>query len=738
MVIALDFAIASSASYRISRPGTGCVPCKMVVSAVAQFQRRTTGDVPPATMGSTVTVVGKMIYVIAGRLVASKQMISDVYCLDLTTCIWRKLVIEGANLPPARYFHTAAAYGQSIVIHGGMGNLEGAEAMCVLGDVVLFDTKKKTWTTCYSPELSTATDLQPRPRYAHLSVVSSTRLVILGGQDIQNDYLEDAAVYDLQQHTWTGIHPLTKQCGTYRSTAVNGEMHSAASYPTDSSSELKAAGLFECTTTTSASHASSGESLPDGGNQTRNELGRMPSHASVATVSSVSSLNRSIPSNRAIPAPKIKQEKSENDSISSSPSPTEYICLYSNFSFRDVQRELHLIGLVNDGFNIVRDQSASLVGPVLPPGLRFPSGNIIGDRMVISGTYLSNSSQSFSVWVMSMSSFIWQKIDLDALLSVGSWNKGIYCEAMESYCIFGNRDRSLLDDYNKRQINYDHLTVLNLDAFGMTNPAGMNMSPTARDLGLLAMADPVFTDMDLITQDGTVIPVLSKILISKWPGFLDIIASTLNPGRPSSVISTNSMHDSTIADRVASILSAQDQANTSMLLNYATTRPRCFYMPYPHAIVHAFVRFLYTDLLTPSLEQSVDQLCALLVFSCTLNDRGTNPHLYRLNKLCKDCLHRLLTPKNARGIYEIGILTGQTGLQIRALEVMNQSGSVTGSDLEVNGTNGKQQEQMVENEGKQSRISVRGVEVIGDGPGGDAMGGSEFSSVRQTLQAVST
>lgn len=693
----------------------------MAISELAQYQRRTTGDVPAATMGTTATAIGNRIYVIAGRLVSTKQMTLDVYRFDLSSCHWKKLSVDTTNSPPARYFHTAAAYGQSIVIHGGMGNLEGAEALCVLGDVLLFDTKKETWTTCYSPEQATATDLQPRPRYAHLSVVSGNKLVILGGQDIQNDYLEDAALYDLELHTWTGIHPLTKQCGAYRSVAVNVQLQPDAAYPKDSTTELNAAEIFETRITTSP--VSSRESWPNRSKVPGNGLDPEVPLSDVA-----STVDPSI-------KPMTPLEK--HDRVPSSiPVETDYLCLYSNFSFLDVQRELHLLGIVKNDFHIIADQSASLKGPELPPGLRFPSASVIGTHMLISGTYLSDASQSFNIWTMCLETYQWNKLDLDALLTAGSWNKGIYLEAAESYVVLGNRDRSLLEDYNKRQVNCDHVIVLNTRAFGLSSPTGVNMSPMARDLGLLAMNDFAFADTDLITLDGTVIPVLSKIVISKWPGFIDIIGTAMNSGRPLSAVIAEPTHESTIADRVAAISSAQDQANTSMLLNYVTTRPRCFYMPYPHTLVQAFVHFLYTDQLPTSTLTSVDQLCALLLFKATIDDRGTNPCLYRLRKLCKDCLHRLLSSENARKVYEVGVLTGQRGLQIRAMQTLsaNQTDSSGAAKKEA------KPEQQKQEAVQQPVLAVDGLNeeqahVTTDLETNDVLDG-EVNSVRRNMSAL--
>lgn len=60
----------------------------------------------------------------------------------------------------------------------------------------------------------------PRARYAHLSSVSGPRLYIVGGQDLQNAWLDDVCVYDLRARRWATRRPYPRHAGTYRSVAV--------------------------------------------------------------------------------------------------------------------------------------------------------------------------------------------------------------------------------------------------------------------------------------------------------------------------------------------------------------------------------------------------------------------------------------------------------------------------------------------------------------------------------------
>ena len=63
-------------------------------------------------------------------------------------------------------------------------------------------------------------DFIPRARYAHLSAVSGSRLYIIGGQDLQNAWLDDVCVYDMHTRRWTVRRDYPRHAGTYRSVAV--------------------------------------------------------------------------------------------------------------------------------------------------------------------------------------------------------------------------------------------------------------------------------------------------------------------------------------------------------------------------------------------------------------------------------------------------------------------------------------------------------------------------------------
>ncbi|KAG8780878.1 hypothetical protein FRC15_009199 [Serendipita sp. 397] len=199
------------------------------VSDLTTFARRTQGDVPPPLVGASTTVVGDKMYLFGGRLVSLRKMVSDMYEFDLQTYIWRKIEPSSdEEVPGPRYFHSADAWNNHLVIFGGMGYTESAsDELCVLSDVRIFSLSTLSWVPSTPVQTASAEESidgievpPPRARYAHLSSITSSRLFIIGGQNLSNDWLDDIHVYDLPSKTWVMWKPYPRHCGTYRSVAV--------------------------------------------------------------------------------------------------------------------------------------------------------------------------------------------------------------------------------------------------------------------------------------------------------------------------------------------------------------------------------------------------------------------------------------------------------------------------------------------------------------------------------------
>lgn len=426
----------------------------------------TIDEVPPALVGASVNAIEDKVYVFAGRLATSRKMTNYLYVLDLNTLCWsRHIPPPDSDKPPkARYFHSASVYNKQLVIFGGMGYSRiSSDGLCVLDDVSVLDIETMCWVKpAIQPSL-----YSPQSRYAHLSAVTEdNKLVILGGQDLDNNYLDEFNVLNLKTWEWEQVKALEKHVGAYRSIAVT---------------------------------APPGTRLPSSNPQ--EEQNTMEQDL-------LQGNNEDI----------VRQSLQSMDDVNP-------IYLYTNYNFADVKRELQLI-YANTSTNaqtMIEDCSTYMNGSIMPPGLRFPTGHTLGNHMILAGTYLSPQSQSYSIWSLDLGKLTWSRIETGTVFNTGSWNRGVLHENTNRFLVFGNSNRSLLDDYNHRQVNFDHIAMVDLEAFGVYTLPKKTCSSLAQEMGLRLLNEPAVSDFHIITQDNLSIPVNSAVLSQRWPYFANLM-----------------------------------------------------------------------------------------------------------------------------------------------------------------------------------------------------------------------
>lgn len=229
---------------------------------------RTTGKEPRPLVGATTTIVGDKLYVFGGRRLSRTrpQLTSDLYELDLIRRHWTRIEARG-DIPPPRYFHSVCALGDTkLVCYGGMSpsvlpngqptipnqplNPQDPQPeVVVMSDIHIYDIPTRTW-------MRVPTSDSPQGRYAHCasilpsySVFASTNaplsaihhnlsspnapnsgqigitldgsggaeMVVVGGQDSSNHYIEQISVFNLRSLRWTSTTTLGRSCGAYRS-----------------------------------------------------------------------------------------------------------------------------------------------------------------------------------------------------------------------------------------------------------------------------------------------------------------------------------------------------------------------------------------------------------------------------------------------------------------------------------------------------------------------------------------
>ncbi|KAI1632389.1 kelch domain-containing protein [Biscogniauxia mediterranea] len=222
---------------------------------------RTTGREPHPLVGATTTILGDKLYVFGGRIISRSRpapLTSDLYELDLIRRHWSKVETTG-DIPPPRYFHSMCALGDTkMVCYGGMSPTSSGQPasaspdqqpeVTVMSDIYIYDVLTKKWT--YIP----STDA-PQGRYAHCACIlpssatfsshkaplsalqhnpssgnanegriginidgtGGAEMIVVGGQDGANHYIEQISVFNLRSLKWTSTQPLGKSCGAYRS-----------------------------------------------------------------------------------------------------------------------------------------------------------------------------------------------------------------------------------------------------------------------------------------------------------------------------------------------------------------------------------------------------------------------------------------------------------------------------------------------------------------------------------------
>jgi hypothetical protein len=572
------------------------------------------------------------MYLFGGRLVTERRMVSDLYVFDLETFVWERIPPSPEDdIPEARYFHCTETWNNQLIVFGGMGstpNSSNPEDLCVLNDVRFFDLSTMHWlpasaTNGASAE-SSAETLVPKPRYAHLSSVSADRLFIIGGQDLSNVWLDDIYVYDLLGRAWVQRRNFPHHCGTYRSVAVSANQRV----------RLPQEEVHSTDTTTI---------LGSPGSRFRPEKSP-PSTQAFTSSDSFVHMPYSAPPTDDFP----------ND-----------IYLYSNYNFTDVKREFEVFSPLPDTDFTITDRSTDMTGTSFPPGLRFPSGAILGTHFIIAGTYLAHTYQSYSIWALNMLTMTWSRIDSGSAMATGSWFRACLWAEANKFMIFGNRNGNLIEDYNRRLLSWDHVAVIDLESFGIYQPPPLQIDIPMQEFGLSALEEGVLADFEIICDDGRKVKCSRKTLEERWPWFKDQRNKFLARARQAIEILPSSSMDVGLPDLPGTPGSSEARPDPRLT-------PRAFNLSEPYPITLALLQYFYSLALITPLQHAPAVLSQLLILSSTYQ-------IHHLESLVKHAMHRALSNSTSVGVYEVATLCSCRSLQIRALKtVMSYSQKRTG------------------------------------------------------------
>jgi leucine-zipper-like transcriptional regulator 1 len=313
-----------------------------------------------------------------------------------------------------------------------------------------------------------------------------------------------------------------------------------------------------------------------------------------------------------------------------------------------------------DDFTIT-DRSEAMTGASLPPGLRFPTGAIIGTHLIIAGTYLAHSYQSFSIWALDLVTMTWSRIDAGTALTSGSWSRGCLWEDGAKLLIFGNRAGNLVEDYNRRLLSWDHVAYIDLEAFGIYQPPRLALDLRAQELGLAALEEGVLADFEIICDDGRKIKCSRKALEDRWPWFKEQRKIYLTAAaRALETLPASTSADIPLPVRRPIMPEGISEVQQDALESRPDPRltPRSFHLSEPYAITMALLQYIYSLALITPLQHAPPVLSALLLLATTYN----MPHL---ESLVKHAMHKALSPGSSVGVYEVATLCDCQSLQIR-------------------------------------------------------------------------
>ncbi|KAI9931024.1 hypothetical protein MW887_010679 [Aspergillus wentii] len=642
--------------------------------------RRTTGREPHPLVGATTTILGDKLYVFGGRVLSRSrpQLTSDLYELDLIRRHWTKVEATG-DVPPPRYFHSVCALGDNkLVCYGGMSpapndavpNGSGQESqpeVVVMSDIHVFDVPSRTWTRVPASD-------SPQGRYAHCATImpssayftsasaplsaihhnpasanphqgsigvdidgfGGAEMVVVGGQDSSNHYIEQISVFNLRSLKWTNTSTLGRSCGAYRSVVA----------------PLVGMNVSDI-----------GSTSPD----------------------------------------RETAEPPEDSQVEGCP-----MLIYSNYNFLDVKLELQV--RLPDGRLVEKPMQSQ----ASPPGLRFPNGGIINGHFVVSGTYLTSSKQEYALWALDLKTLTWGRIDAGgSVFGHGSWNRGVLWSRRNTFVILGHRKRSLVDDYNHRRINFSHVCMVELEAFGLYNnpcrtaptsgyishsspavPASLHQklaqlttggrpySSASDELGKLAQSLPEMADMELQAVGGERIPVNSRILTRRWgPYFIQLLrescdsgnsdsatlrpAVQMYPSRNSSITITPSLGNHSNYSNATTLVSNNSAPSKSFLANLEipsahslapTSRPRVLYLPHTYLTLQVLVYFFYTSSLPPA----GTSLCTPQIL-CSLLQLARPYQVDGLLEATVERLHQVLDGRNAAAVFNAAAMAAGGG-----------------------------------------------------------------------------
>ena len=643
-------------------PGTNSANLSGLVCNV----HRTTGKEPHPLVGATTTILGDKLYVFGGRrLSRSKpQLTSNLYELDLVRRHWTKLDVKG-DIPPPRYFHSVCTLGDTkLVCYGGMSpaspNVEmttdAQPEVIVMSDIHIYDVPTNTWMKVNTPDA-------PQGRYAHCAAIlpssavfasanapmsavhhnpsgsnpnqgslgialdgtGGAEMVVVGGQDSANHYIEQVSVFNLRSLKWTGTTGMGRSCGAYRSVVTP-------------------------LTTMSASQIGAGPHSRGDMDEDDDESVNIGSGAPMLIYSNYNFLDVKLE----------LQVRNTDGMLNEKPMQTSVSPPGLRFPNGGIIAN-HFV--VSGTFLTSSKQEYALWALDLR--------TLTWSRIDAGGSIFSQGSWNRGVLWNRRNSFVILGNRKRSL--VDDYNNrrinftNVCLVELEAFGLYDNpRKAGPTSGYVSASST---LTQTGLDV----SASGRQLSQAAEELGSLSMNVRELGDMDLLAIDGTRISVNSRLIARRWgTHFTNLLREALALAAETDTVTVR-QQEASQASRNSSITITPSVSSGATVLTGTTaaelpdarsapppTRPRLFYLPHTASTLQALLYYLYTSTLPspPSPLATPQTFCSLLQLARPYKIDG-------LLEAVVERLHESLDGRNAAAIFNAAAMGagGGEGIQ---------------------------------------------------------------------------
>lgn len=642
---------------------------------------RTTGKEPHPLVGATTTILGDKLYVFGGRILSRTRpsLTADLYELDLIQRHWTKIETTG-DVPPPRYFHSVCALGDTkLVCYGGMspappqshaqiaGSAQNSQdtqpEVVVMSDIYIYDAPSRTWS--FIPTNDT-----PQGRYAHCATIlpssaaftsvdapssalhhnpqglnpnqgvigvnidgtGGAEMVVVGGQDSANHYIEQISVFNLRSLKWTSTQQLGKSCGAYRSVVAPLPSHVSAKI---------------------------GKSTPH--KSDHGSAGREPG-ASMLIYSNYNFLDVKLE----------LQVRASDGTLAEKP-------MHGSFSPPGLRFPNG--GIIDTNFVVSGTYLTSSKQEYALWALDLRT--LTWSRIDAGGSVFSQGSWNRGV--------LWNRRNTFVILGnrkrslVEDYNHrrinftNVCMVELEAFGLYDNpRKAAPMSGFVSASSPFTHPT-LNPSSKAGWNAGGRTLSRAAEELGQSALALRELSDMDILCVGGERIPVNSRIIARRWgPYFVQLLregtatqdgndAATLrpessfrhNPSRNSSVTITPSLGAQSSSLSTSSTLNTNPAALALPPDSGAlppNSRPRTLYLPHTQLTLQALLHFLYTSSLPPNNST----LCTPQIL-CSLLQLARPYKIDGLLEAVVERLHGVLDSRNAAAVFNASAMAAGGG-----------------------------------------------------------------------------